>query len=766
MPDTSSAPPSRKGLILDLAAVITLILLAYLFWWRLLTPERINQQSLIEGDFSGQFVSFATYQAARMSQGQIPLWNPYNLGGHPFLADTQAAVFYPPRLITIALANLSSGGAPTPPMMYDWLQREMIAHSLLSSLLMYLFMRRLTKGAFYSPAAGMIGAIIFAYGGFMTGYPPLQLALMEACIWLPLAMLGIVEATRHPAVRWGWFGVSGIALALSLLAGHPQTALLFAYLTIGYLGWRVYTQRRPFLAFVIGTLLMVGIGAGIAAVQLLPSWEYLRLTTREGLSFVEKGNGFPLYDVLQMVFPGLFSQWSPLYISVIGLMLAGYLCWKHPNAAGYWFLALIAALGLSFGARSILYDIFYNFLPGFNLFREQERSAYLIAFCGAVLAGMGANYFLEDTWDEDLKRNYKVAFGGVIAPALGIGFTVFANWITEPSSESAQRFGLIAFSLFAAVLAAITLISVDNFRRLFARGAVVTALVAIELFSFSRMVNPNMESVPTQDRLAPSEMVRAVGKQQTSSLTLAPWRVDGVPENYGTAYGPQFSTADIRGTSPLRLASVDKLLRLNNPARLWEVFAVKYVISPNLELPVPSSIVAEAGDLRLHALDQPRPLARLVSKVWVEADDAAALGFLNEPAFDSANTVILPADPGVNFAPKIQGAVELIRFDPERIELKTQTDGSAILNLSLVYYPGWEATLDGAPAALLRADTAMSALVVPAGEHTVVLRFEPPSYTMGMLLSLMGIVITGGFLGVAFFIDRRKTAPAEPAAQG
>src|SRR5437868_4021835 len=101
----------------DLLSVIALVALCWLFYWRLLTPNPINQQSLIEGDFSGQFVAFAQYQAERLAQGQIPLWNPYNNAGHPFLADTQAAVFYPPRLVTIGILNASGGS--TPQRMYD-----------------------------------------------------------------------------------------------------------------------------------------------------------------------------------------------------------------------------------------------------------------------------------------------------------------------------------------------------------------------------------------------------------------------------------------------------------------------------------------------------------------------------------------------------------------------------------------------------------------------------------------------------------------------
>ena len=89
----------------DVAAIgFQTALWAFVFW-RVLTPDPINQVSFPLGDFSGQFVAFASYQAQRLLAGEVPLWNPYNYAGHPFLADTQSAVFYPVRLITIVLSQ-------------------------------------------------------------------------------------------------------------------------------------------------------------------------------------------------------------------------------------------------------------------------------------------------------------------------------------------------------------------------------------------------------------------------------------------------------------------------------------------------------------------------------------------------------------------------------------------------------------------------------------------------------------------------------------
>ncbi|HRL12295.1 MAG TPA: hypothetical protein PKX07_10490 [Aggregatilineales bacterium] len=301
----------------DLFAVLLLIGLWALFFWRLLTPIPEDQASFTQGDFSGQFVAFGGYQYARMSQGEIPLWNPYNNGGLPFIADTQAAVFYPPRLLTIALSAAAGGWT------YHALELEAIAHVLAYTLLMYAFVRRLTRTHPASVFGALVAAVTAGYGGYISGYPPLQLTLLEAGIWLPLAALGIHEATRlTERVRYSWLLLTGFALGLSWLAGHPQTSYFLTFFLVAYFAYQIVRQRRPWRDLIAGTALFGVVSVGVVAVTLLPGLEYLMRTSRSGLGFDAKGGGFPFQDIAQMIFPGVVSLWSPLYFGVIGLPLA------------------------------------------------------------------------------------------------------------------------------------------------------------------------------------------------------------------------------------------------------------------------------------------------------------------------------------------------------------------------------------------------------------------------------------------------------------
>ncbi|MEO8396441.1 MAG: hypothetical protein ABI700_25835, partial [Chloroflexota bacterium] len=400
----------------DALAIAVLILLWLLFFWRLFTPTAVDQASLKQGDFSGQFVTFAGYQYERLSHGEIPLWDPYNNGGLPFIADTQAGVFYPPRLVTIGLSNLSGGWT------YHALELEMTFHVLAFTLMMYAFVRRLTGSVF----GGFVAAIIAGYCGYLSGYPPLQLALLEAGIWLPLAALGILEATRvakadagSDKIRWRWLVVTGFALGLSWMAGHPQTSYFLTYLLVAYYGYRVGTMpkasvnilgahsRAPLrntsvqrlIAFVGGVAIFGLISFGLAAAQFLPSVEYLLRTTRAGFGYDAKSNGFPLQDVFQFLVPGVVSQWSPLWISISGLVLALIALWRRLPQTRFWGAVALLALLWSFGANSAVYPLLYNLLPGLVFFRGQERAAYLVVDSLAILAGIGAAWLMR--WDAE-----------------------------------------------------------------------------------------------------------------------------------------------------------------------------------------------------------------------------------------------------------------------------------------------------------------------------------------------------------------------------
>ncbi|MDX2160492.1 MAG: YfhO family protein [bacterium] len=753
----------KQRLSPDLAAVALLIGLWLLFFWRLFTPITADQASLKQGDFSGQFVAFAGYQAARWSAGEIPLWNPYNNGGLPFIADTQAAVFYPPRLVTIALSNLAGGWS------YHALELEMTAHVLAYTLFMYSFMRVVTRGYAHSMLGSVIGALIVGYSGFTTGYAPLQLAILEAAIWLPLAMTGVWWAAGGrfrplPLV------VTGAALGLSWMAGHPQTSFFITWLLIALWAWRVYVQRHSWIVFIVGGALFGGLAFGLAAVQLIPGLEYLTLTTRTGFSYDAKANGFPIQDVVQFAFPGVVSLYSPLHIGVVGVILALFAMMRRVQSAWFWAGVALFALLWSFGGNSPLYPLLYNVLPGLRFFRGQERAAFLVMSSLAVLAGLGAAALpvAGREASADQARDYAAALrlrvwlNRTLIGFLAVTLLMFIAWIGSPGAYSAA----ISPVVFAALIVGGVYLLLPNLiaqpqRPLIAWS--LAGLLALELFTAHMDSPATYDPVPPETQLsmtAPPLVAQVLGDPDP------PFRVDGergLMANYGSLYGVQ----DIRGISPLFLERAWLIVETDlRQQRAWELFAVRYVFTDWDELPVPSTIVGTGqdalGSINLHRLTDPRPFAAVLHRYYVEPNDSAAVNLLRDPGIDPRRLAILNADPGVssNDAAPLYTTAQVVSFAPERIEIRTDSAFDGVLTTALVDYPGWHASVDGEPTPMLRAYGALSAVALPAGAHTVTLIYDPLTYRVGAVISgvtWLAVVIVMIGTGIAYAAGKRAS---------
>jgi len=730
----------------DAAAILTLTALWALFFWQALTPNPVNQVSLEAGDFSGQFYAFGAYQARRILAGEVPLWNPYNYGGHPFLADVQTAVFYPPRLLTLFLSD----ALPPHGWTYGALQLEAVGHFWLAALLTYLFARTLTG----SRLAGVVSAITLAFGGYLTGYPALQLAVLETGAWLPLALLGVLRGTEGGDLRPAWLALASLGLGLGLMAGHPQTALHFTYVLIAFFVHRMVTQGIGRWRAAIGLGLVLAGGYGLAMVQVLPAAEYTRLTTRADVGFAELASGFPFSDLLQFALPNVLTRWSPLYAGIAPLALGALAVWRGEKGARFWAILALVALGLSFGGKTVFFRVAYLAVPGFQLFRGQERAAFAIAHSTAILAGLGTaalqRWRVDEAAEARFKRWLAWATGGALAFAAVV--LILSRLAERPSYPAFLR-----QSVLLAVLAGLTwAVFAGRWRNLTAKGWQL-GLVGLLVFDvFSNNVNNAFEPVPPSAQpasfMAENPLIAEVIEADS------PYRVDGrvvLGENNGTLLGIE----DIYGISPLLLTPVRDYLDRLPQHRLHELLAVGLVLTDWQELEVSSTILAqmedEAGTVYLHQLENPRARALLVYEVAV-LDDQAALGILGEPAFDPRRTVILDREPGIELPeqpPDEAGRAEIVSHEPEQVVIETESAANAVLSLAEVDYPGWVATVDGEPAEILRAYGGLRAVALEAGAHTVEMVYRPVSFRVGVGVSVLSAL---GLLGAGLWGLRQR----------
>jgi hypothetical protein len=85
------------------------------------------------------------------------------------------------------------------------------------------------------------------------------------------------------------------------------------------------------------------------------------------------------------------------------------------------------------------------------------------------------------------------------------------------------------------------------------------------------------------------------------------------------------------------------------------------------------------------------------------------------------------------------GTAELVSYEADRIEFDVSAEQPCYFIVQDLYYPGWRATVDGAPGRVLRTDIGFRAVPVDGGSHRIVMEFRPKSFNIGLLLSLIGI---------------------------
>ena len=90
------------------------------------------------------------------------------------------------------------------------------------------------------------------------------------------------------------------------------------------------------------------------------------------------------------------------------------------------------------------------------------------------------------------------------------------------------------------------------------------------------------------------------------------------------------------------------------------------------------------------------------------------------------------------------GTARIAAYEPNRIVVETDADAPSVLVLSEIFYPGWEATVDGARARIDLADYLLRAVAVPAGRHRVEMRYRAPAARNGAFVSALTVALLAG----------------------
>ena len=696
---------------------------------------------LPNGDFSGQFHAFALFQSREMAAGRLPLWSPGSYGGFPFVADPQAAVFYPVRWLTI-LGSLPWGYT------YYVLEFEGILHLWLAGLFTYLLAYDILR----RQDAALVSAIVFGLGGYLTSYPLLQLAILETITWLPLIMLLLRRAMREvTAVHLRPLLAAALFLGVAFTAGHPQTFLQISYFIAAYaifLGW----QR----GWAFGTLAKVGILAGLvtlgsATAAWLPVVAYSQASSRASVDYAFVSGGLPLEDFLQLLLPSAISLWAPMAVGT-GALLLVLMAWHgrfhlRNTEAKFWVGTAVLAAILSLGDNGFLFAILYKILPGLTLFRSQERWLAFFSLALALLAGFGAL-----VWQKmaDAERQTAVRRWGLVLLAGLVGTAV--SFIIAPALASRDWWPILGQRLLLLLVFALLL---AKMRWPKMQLWLLALLLAGDLYLTTAPGLSRVHQSPTVFWPQPA-WLDALHNEETVG------RIDSRLVFWSNV-GEIYDLADIRGISPLKYEKLARLEELPLPTR-WALLNVTHTLQAEPEPGVPLTAVApithsivpgEPVTATLYRLDSPQPYAWMVYELLVAPDSDTVLSTLATPEFDLNQTAVLATENNwstqmPNTPPQVQ--VETRRAGFTQLAVTTETAG--LMVLSEWDLPGWQVLVDGQPAELLTVNYAFQGVWLPAGTHTVVWQYRPWQVPVGLAVSLLIV------LGTAVLIYKPRTFTA------
>ncbi len=735
--------------------------------WRVaLTTEEIAPPA-VNTDCALAYYPRRAFATTRMRAGDLPLWDPYTFSGQPFLANYQSALLYPVNLALYLMEPLRAMG---------WF---VAIHFVLGGLFTIVLLR--TLGA--SRGAALVGGIAYGISPyFMTriGHP----TFVSTAAWIPLVLAFVFRLAEKPTLRNG--AILAGAFSMAALAGFPQTLVHLHYaaaLAALLLLPTVSGRRIRFLAVYAGAVLL---SFGLAAFQLLPTYEFLRESTRAAMDWPTFLSGTHHSAMIWRVwFPDLFGNpmdenlWSTMYTRGNGYFRQNYVstlsyCGIATLALGvpgllfargrrYWIALLALSLAILWGTPVAR---LFHALPGFA-FSRPDRIIVLVNLALAV--GLAAAL---DAWKEErlARIGTRVLFAGAGVCALVFLMAKGAVFGALAGGRMPLDVADITFSrtvVTTLVLAAGGLVATLFVKGGGARIALVGLLVVADLFLFGSRFHLTL---PYESTFRETNEIRAMQSEIRGARLL---RVGGESANLlppGTA--SLYGIRDIAGINALNLDRYRTLLETVEPGvydrRRYTPFRAENAGSPVLAMlaGVPYT-VAQGRPVRMpddHAGPRPPapasgPAPAYASRValvydWETVPEEQMPARLCQASFDPRAQVLLEAAIAAPPLAPGSGTADITIDEPDRIVIEATTDSGAVLFLADTHYPGWEVSVDGAPAPLLRANYAFRAVALSAGQHVVKFEFRPRSFRAGALVAAVSWAIAACLV----FAARRRSA--------
>ena len=473
---------------------------------------------------------------------------------------------------------------------------------------------------------------------------------------------------------------------------------------------------------------------------------------------------------------------------VIGLIRA-------PSKLKFVFLgAGLLTLLFSLGENLFRFNhLFFQYMPFFNKFRTPEMWLIVTVFSFSVIAAMGM-IWVYDSWKDGTLSLTKLYLPGGIVLAVALFFTLFSGQILsfekagerqqlarqvadqhnmsaddpqvrqfvnryveteikprrEEKAASDSRRLLLFVLLGGGLLVATALRYVPasySLAGLVLLAAVDLAQVGGRYADKSGLVPGDLSSYDTVNR-----QVRAIDRyveEHKWDGQVWPWRTFPLGDSpFNNAVPAAFVYPSIGGYSGAKLSHYQDVIEeaIFGEQTLVNMPVLNMLNTRFLTYPIPIDLpgwdVVYRGEVGVVMENRDAlPKAWFTDSLVVAPLASDAIAELHR--FDPSHTAILmDADRIPQVISTENRSAEVTEYGPRRIGLNLSTDAPSFLVLSEIWYPeGWYAELNGEPVSIHRTNYILRGFEIPAGEHTLTLRFDPRSHILGSRLSWMFNII-------------------------
>jgi hypothetical protein len=704
-----------------------------------------------------------------------PLWTPYSAYGMPVAADMHSQPYSP-----FAWAN------EIVPSARSW-NLTVALRLYAAGLFTFLFLR-----LFIGLMPSLVGGSAFMYAGYFWLYATMPHLSVEVLI--PAVLFTTERLLRRPALDTAV--ALCIALSAMVLGGMPESTLLAGAFALVYALVRLRATEafranaRRIFAFGGAAALLSG---GICAVQLLPFLEYVRISRNShagggvglgydafspellGLYLAPLLHGPPWANIFHgsdIFIRGFFGS-SALFLALLalGAQLDRMLGRRVRNNAPIFFFGVAASILLlkRFGVWPMSE---LGAIPGFSFVIFPKYEEAIIACCIAVLAGFGTAMLSE-----------RVVALHVILAAAAIPLTVLtvaaaADTAAYRALTAHQEFYILSLASGLVFLAAaVTFATLANRGTLGPLAVGVIALTCVVAEVHANYIVPLYYVLNGNASDAESALDGAPYIAFLKAHTKNGERFYGQDGILYPDWSSAFGIADVRGIDAVyperylpfieaffgSLPGVTHLDRVTGfdgldftgplQRRFLQLSSVRYVGVVREQLDAtpgsPFRRAFEQPGVTLYEFGEPLPRVSIYRRVVRAADGDAARSLLTSPAFDpDAEAIAEGTDAELGpliGAPRSRVAAGLLEeYHSRDVRARIGADGTSLVVLNDTAFPGWQATIDGQPARILRANYLFRGVVVQAGSHVVGFSYRPASFTIGLLISLLSLTVLLG----------------------